>query len=146
MHLQVKTIIPGAGFPEDLHSKESATYGRGRFEELLGFLADGGFNIRGASGHRIEFGGEFTFWCGERGSSDDDANHAATEAAAELLRSKGYDARVVEVSSDWLTDTDGALRAFVRRLTDDGLWIEEITIGTPDGTGLIPVQIYCSRA
>jgi hypothetical protein len=146
MHLQVKVRPGGTGFPDD-DSEDiittSAEYRRGSFRDLLDFLAEERFNIRGASGHRIEFGGEFTFWVAKR--DDDDDHEQATEKAAALLRDKGFDARVVEVSVRVLDDTPGSLRDFVREISGNDLWIEEITVGTPDSDGRIPVQIFTSK-
>ena len=99
MHLQVKVKPGGAIFSDDDVSElitNSADYERGSFRHILQVLAEADFNIRGASGHRIEFGGEFTFWVSKR---DGDADHeAATEAAAQTLIGAGLDARVVSVS------------------------------------------------
>lgn len=146
MHLQVKVKPGGAIFSDDDVSElitNSADYERGSFRHILQVLAEADFNIRGASGHRIEFGGEFTFWVSKR---DGDADHeAATEAAAQTLIGAGLDARVVSVSVSLLNDEPGALRDFVARIQDDGLWVEEITVGTPDSDGRVPVQIYTSR-
>jgi hypothetical protein len=146
MHLQVKTIIPGTLFADGDVITDSATYQRGTLEHLLGILAAEGFNIRGASGRRIEFGGEFSFWVAEAGSDDIVASEEATEAAGRFLKDNGYDARVVQVSFRWLDDTTGTLAGFVADLTSKGFWVEEVTVGTPDGHGRIPVQVYSSKA
>jgi hypothetical protein len=142
MHLQVKVVIGVSAFPDDDSINTSREYRRGILVDILSAL-EPEFNIRGASGHRIEFDGEFTFWV-ERKDGDDDTDKA-TEDAAELLRGNGHDARVVEVSVQHLSDTPGALLAFIQTLTDQGYWIEEITVGTPGKDGLIPVQVYTSR-
>jgi hypothetical protein len=143
MHLQVKVKIGLTGFPDhDDVITDSTEYRRGAFADLLALL-EPDFNIRGASGRRIEFGGEFNFWAEFRNGSD---NHeAATEAAAKLLQDNGLDAHVVHVSAARLDDTPGALLAFVRAIGDQGGWIEDITVGTPDPDGKIPVQIFTSR-
>jgi hypothetical protein len=147
MHLQVK-VKPGiTAFTDDVDdggvTAESAEYRRGYFSEILELLAGSSFNIRGASGHGIEFGGEFTFWVGKR--DGDDTHDASNEAAAALLKDNGYDVRLVEVSYEFLDDEPGTLRAFVTRLQGEGFWVEEITVGTPREDGKIPVQIYTSR-
>ena len=119
-------------------------YRRGTFVEVLTILEDQ-YNIRGASGHRIEFDGEFTFWVELKSDPTADTDEA-TQAAADTLKSAGYDARVVTVSVELLDDTPGALRAFIQTLTDQGYWIEDVTVGTPDkATGQIPVQVFSSR-
>ena len=146
MHLQVKTPTGGGAFPAGAEIHESATYKRGTFDELLQVLADAGVNIRGASGNRIEFGGSFTFWAGAPGDDDEDRVSTETRRAAEVLQTAGYDAHVVEVSFKFLDDTPGALQTFVKEITDRGLWIEDIVVGTPNGDGKVPVQIFTSVA
>ena len=145
MHLQVKVKIGGTGFPTQTEVNESAGYRRGTFDDLLQVLADNNVNIRGASGRRIEYGGEFSFVAGKSGDPMDTI-HAATEEAARVLQAAGYDARIFEVSYAFLDDTPGALQAFVKSINGQGLFVEEVLVGTAEPDGTIPVQIYTSRA
>jgi hypothetical protein len=147
MHLQVKAKIPDSGMSVYDDDEEgglaiSATYQAGALVELLGILEEDGFNLRSASGSNVELGGDFTFWVD--GRSDDEDDHAATRAAAELLKARGYDADVWEVHAAHLTDTRGALRAFVNTVTEGHLLVQEISVSTPDAEG-IPVQIYTAK-
>jgi hypothetical protein len=141
MHLQVKTNTGGTGFPGDDRITTTREYERGSLVRLLAILDDD-FNIRGASGSRIEFDGELTFWA-QRKNGDDDTDQA-TRDAADLLIEHGYDAVVLEVSVERLKDEPGALLAFIQEITDSGRWVEELTVGTPDPDGLIPVQALTS--
>ncbi len=147
MHLQVKARIPKSGMSiydddGDGGIAASATYEPGTLVELLGILETGGFNLRSASGCNVELGGEFNFWVD--GRSDDEDDHAATHAAAELLKANGYEADVWEVHAAHLTDTRGALKAFVNEVTEGKLFVQEISVSTPDAEG-IPVQIYTAK-
>lgn len=146
MHVQARVSTKGSGFPDDdVEDGEavSATYRPGVVSEILGILADGGFNLRTAGGRRIELGGEFAFAVRAR---DGDANHEdATHAAVDLLKESGFDAWVVEVQTQLLGDDRGTLRSFVDDIRDSGLLIDEIAVGTPAEDGLIPVQIHTVR-
>jgi hypothetical protein len=146
MHVQVRASTTGSAFPddeEDNDSAVSATYPGGRLLGILEMLANEGFNLRSAGGRQIELGGEFAFAVDPR---DGDTDHeAAAQAAAETLNGAGIDARVVEVQVRYLDDEPGALRDFVRSVSDQGLLIEEIAVGTA-ADGRIPVQIYTVRA
>jgi hypothetical protein len=144
MHLQVKVIIGGSTFPDESAINESTNYKRGTFDDLLEVLERSEINIRGANGHRIEFGGTFSFWAGSKDWTDDQ-NDAETERAAGVLRDAGYDARVVTVSFARLNDNPGALREFVQSINGQGLWVEEILVSTPNDDGTITVQIFTSR-
>ena len=145
MHLQVKVKIGGTGFPNQTEVNESAGYRRGMFDDLLQVLADNSVNIRGASGRRIEYGGEFSFVAGRAGDSVDLIDEATREAAR-VLQDNGYDARVFEVSYAFLGDAPGALQAFVKSINGLGLFVEEVLVCTAEPDGTIPVQIYTSRA
>ena len=146
MHLQVKAKVPQSGM--SIHDDDgddiavSATYEAGALVGMLDVLAKEGFNLRTASGTNVELGGEFTFWVD--GRSDGEDEDAANHAAAELLKSKGYDAEVWEVHSAYLVDKPGALKAFVDEVTKNKLLVQEISVSTPDADG-IPVQIFTAK-
>lgn len=146
MHVQARVSIKTSGFADDdegSRSAISATYRRGALSEILRILADEGFNLRSTGGRQIELGGEFGFSVDKR---EGDANHGeATQAAVDAL-GDSFDAHVVEVQMRLLDDVPGALRAFVDDVTDSGLLIEEIAVGTPAPDGRIPVQIYTASA
>ncbi len=146
MHVQARASTTGSAFPDDDENNDSAisaTYPTGRVLGILGILADQGFNLRTAGGRQIELGGEFAFAVDAR---DSDADHeSATQAAVDALNDAGIDAHVVEVQVRYLADEPGALRDFVRDVSSQGLLIEEIAVGTPEG-GEIPVQIYTVKA
>jgi len=144
MHIQARVSPkrPGAG-DDDAGDEISTTYRVGALEEILRVLEDGDFNIRSATGSKIELGGEFGFAVGRDGDED---HERRTQAAVEALRGKGFRAHVVDVQTRLLDDTPGALRAFVADVSGDGLLIEEIAVGTPARDGRIPVQIYTARA
>ena len=147
MHVQAKVTIGTSGFPDDDEENDtaiSATYGPGALHGVLGILEEKGFNLRVATGRRIELGGEFGFAVDPR---EGDAGHEqATQAAVDALKSAGFDAHVVEVQVRFLDDKLGALRAFVKNVSDQGLLIEEIAVATPNADGRIPVQIFTVRA
>ncbi len=146
MHVQVRASTTGSGFPDDEDDNDSAvsaTYPAGRLNGMLRILADEGFNLRSAGGRQIELGGEFAFAVDPR---EGDADHeAAAQAAAEALNGAGFDAHLVEVQVRFLEDVAGALRDFVSSVSDQGLLIEEIAVGTPSD-GRIPVQIFTVKA
>jgi hypothetical protein len=145
MHVQARVSVKTSGFADDDESggSISATYRVGALEEILGILENAGYNLRSASGGKIELGGEFGFAVGRDG---DDDHEAATHAAVDKLLEEGYDAHVVDVETRELDDAPGALRAFVAEVSGRGLMIEEIAVGTPTRGGQIPVQIYTARA
>jgi hypothetical protein len=147
MHLQVKTGTGGTGFPAGDEINESASYKRGTFSDLLADLAGANppINIRGANGHRIEFGGSFSFFAGDPGDADEGRISAQTERAFEILRAAGWDVHLVEVSNRLLDDAPGALAAFVEEISGQGLWVEDILVGTPTSDGRVPVQLFTSR-
>ncbi len=142
MHVQARASTKTSAFADDEEYGEgvSATYGPGALGNILRILADQGFNLRTASGRRIELGGEFGFAVDPR--DQDDGHEAATQAAVDALNAEGVDAYIVEVQSEMLEDAPGALRDFVDRVSGQGLLIEEIAVGTPGRDGRIPVQIY----
>jgi len=144
MHVQARLSLAAASFAADDENSEavSATYRVGALGEILQILQERDVNLRSVGGRRIELGGEFSFAVGRDGDPD---HEQATRDAVEVLRSEGFDARVVEVQSRLLDDTPGALRAFVADVSGQGLFVEEIAVGTPDGDGRIPVQIYTAR-
>jgi hypothetical protein len=147
MHLQVKTGTGGTGFPAGDEINESTSYKRGTFSDLLAELANANppINVRGANGHRIEFGGSFSFFAGAPGDDDEGRISAETERAFEVLKDKGWDVHLVEVSNRLLDDTPGALAAFVEEITGQGLWVEDILVGSPTSAGQVPVQLFTSR-
>jgi len=142
MHVQARASTKTSGFPDDDEENStavSATYRPGALAEILTVLSNQGFNLRTAGGRRIELGGEFGFAVDPR---DTDADHEeATQAAVDALRSEGF-----EVQTRVLDDEPGALRAFVEDISNQGLLIEEIAVGTPGHAGRIPVQIYTAKA
>lgn len=151
MHLQVRsrTGKSGGGGGMSVHDDDggediavSATYEPGALVAMLGILADDGFNLRSASGSNVELGGEFAFWVD--GRSDDEDEHAAAYAAAELLNAHDYEADVFEVHSGHLNDEKGTLKDFVEQVTEGKLLVKEISVGTPDKEG-IPVQIFTAK-
>ena len=144
MHVQARMRLAGAGFAADDENGEavSATYRAGALGEILEILQDRDVNLRSVGGHQVELGGVFSFAVGRDGDPD---HEQATREAVETLRSEGFDAHVVEVQARLLDDTPGALRAFVADISAQGLLVEEIAVGTPDGDGRIPVQILTAR-
>ena len=144
MHVQVRAKTTGGGGafsddgePEDGSIAISDSYELGALSQMLGVLAE--FNLRAASGHDIELGGEFSFWPDKR---PDDVDHdAAAIAARDLLVKNGFDAVIYEVHRRHLADEPGALKAFVDEVTAAGLRVKEISVGTPDDEG-VPVQIF----
>jgi hypothetical protein len=147
MHVQAKVIIDTSGFADDDEENDtaiSATYGPGALLRVLEILAQEGFNLRVATGRRIELGGEFGFAVDPR--ERDTSHEQATQAAVDALKSAGFDAHVVEVQVRFLDHKLGALRAFVKNVSDQGLLIEEIAVATPNADGRIPVQIFTVRA
>src|SRR5262245_20723484 len=101
MHLQVKTGTGGTGFPAGDEINTSTSYKRGTLSALLDDLATAHppINIRGANGHRIEFGGSFSFFAGDPGSADEGNIASETERAYERLKDQGWDVHLVEVSN-----------------------------------------------
>ena len=153
MHIQARTRVKAAAFSiqddgeEGQATTASATYAPGALSELLGHLEGAGFNLRAASGHDIELGGEFTFWCDERrdeaGKKIDKDHDEATNRAADLLRGEDYEVDVFEVHRRKLNDSGGTLKAFVDSVTGAGYLVREISVGTVDPVDKkIPVQIF----
>jgi hypothetical protein len=147
MHVQAKVSLETSLFADEEDDNDtavSATYRTGALLAVLEILAREGFNLRTATGRRIELGGEFGFAVDPR---QGDADHeAATAAAVEILRAEGLDAHLVEVQVRFLDDVAGALRDFVSSVSGQGLLIEEIAVGTPGDGGRIPVQIFTVKA
>ena len=147
MHLQVKAKTTKGGVMS-VHDDDgdeiavSATYEPGSLVGLLNVLDENGFNLRAASGNNVELGGEFSFWVDGRHAKEDE--HAATYAAAQLLRDEGYEADVHEVHARHLSDKKGTLKQFVDEVTSGKLLVQEISVGTPDKDG-IPVQIFTAK-
>jgi hypothetical protein len=143
MHVQVRSSTSKGGFAADDPDRiaVSNAYVPGALAEMLGILADAGFNLRAAGGPRIELGGEFAFWVDPRQGDTDE--HAAADAAVTALQEAGYDAWSEEVVSVVVADERGALRRRLDELQQSGILVEEILVGTPgkDTNGGIPVQI-----
>jgi hypothetical protein len=147
MHVQAKAVTTGSAFADEDGDENndavSAAYRPGAVLGILDILQREGFNLRTATGQRIELGGEFGFTVDPRNSGED--FETATAAAVDVLKSEGIDAHLVEVQVRYLTDVAGALRDFVRNVSDQGLLIEDIAVGTQSQAG-IPVQITTVRA
>ncbi len=147
MHVQAKVVTTGSAFADtdgDVNdTATSATYPPGALVGILNILDREGFNLRTATGQRIELGGAFGFTVDPRNDNED--FETATAAAVDILKGEGFDAHIVEVQVRYLTDVKGALRDFVSSVSDQGLLIEDIAVGTPSDAG-IPVQIYTVSA
>ncbi len=140
MHIQARAAKGTPLMVDDDHDEGtgvtvSAHYDRGVLSELLGILAGQRFNLRAGSGHDIELGGEFSFWVDARkddqGNPIDADEHEAIQEAARVLRDAEFTVTLVEVQARLLDDTQGTLKAFVDEVTDAGLLIKEISVGTP---------------
>lgn len=153
MHIQARSSTRQSAFATDDDSGGgvtiSATYGAGALSEILSVLEKAGFNLRAAGGRSIELGGDFSYWVDPRVDADgrpiDKDHDEATQAAADLVAAEGFDTHIVEVHATLLSDEPGALRTFVDEVRDAGALIEEISVGTPDPDGRIPVQIFTAR-
>lgn len=147
MHVQAKAVTTGSAFADEDGDENndaiSANYRPGAVLGILDILQREGFNLRTATGQRIELGGEFGFTVDPRNSGED--FETATAAAVDVLKSEGIDAHLVEVQVRYLSDVAGALRDFVQSVSDQGLLIEDIAVGTPSQAG-IPVQIFTVKA
>ena len=147
MHVQAKAVTTGSAFADEDGDENndaiSANYRPGAVLGILDILQREGFNLRTATGQRIELGGEFGFTVDPRNGGED--FETATAAAVDVLKSEGIDAHLVEVQVRYLSDVAGALRDFVRSVSDQGLLIEDIAVGTPSQAG-IPVQIFTVKA
>ena len=151
MHVQVKTPLKSAFFSDEVEDEiGSVIYPKRALEDLLAILAedrgvnDPPHNIAAASGHDIELGGEFAFWCKPRDGMNE-THDGATEAAMARLTNESYDARQYHVQAKHLEDTPGALLAFVQEVSGRGHHILEVTVGAPEPDG-IPVQIFTAKA
>jgi hypothetical protein len=110
---------------------------RGALTELLQLLEDAGFDLAIAAGDAIEFGGEFTFAL---------KDHEATSQAAALLREHGYrKVRILQVREIEADDEAGGLRREIEKLTEEGLRIDEIYVGTTRPNGRVPLQVTTIR-
>jgi hypothetical protein len=147
MHVQAKVTTTGSAFADEdgdeNNTAVSATHSPGALLGILNILQREGFNLRTATGQRIELGGEFGFTVDPRNGDED--FETATAAAVDILKGEGFDAHVVEVQVRYLTDKPGALRDFVSSVSGQGLLIEDIAVGTASQAG-IPVQIFTVRA
>ena len=147
MHVQAKAVTTGSAFADEDGDENndavSANYRPGAVLGILDILQREGFNLRTATGQRIELGGEFGFTVDPRNNGED--FETATAAAVDILKGEGIDAHLVEVQVRYLSDVAGALREFVRSVSDQGLLIEDIAVGTPSQAG-IPVQISTIKA
>ena len=127
----------------------NAEYGGGGLAQILAILEEDGFSLRGASGAKIELDGVFSWWVRQRFDDDgnpiDEDDDDATRKAIDIVNAAGFDTEEVEVAHDTLADEAGALRAFVERINEAGGMIEELSVGTPNDDGTIPVQAWVSR-
>ena len=151
MHVQVKSPLKSALFSDEVEDDiGSIDYPRRALESLLRILAedrgqnDPAHNLAAASGHDIELGGEFAFWCLARDGMNE-THEEATFAALDRLQGESYDARAVHVQAKHLENTPGALLAFVEEVSGRGHHILEITVGAPEPDG-VPVQIFTAIA
>lgn len=151
MHIQARSGTRGAAFTDDDEGEliVNASYGNGGLVQILAILEEHGFNLRGASGRMIELDGVFAWRVAQRfdddGQAIDDDDDDATLKAAEIVNGAGFDTTAFEVEHETLTDEPGALRAFVEHINEHGGMVEELSVGTPDDDGRIPVQAWVSR-
>ncbi|MFL5778261.1 MAG: hypothetical protein ACJ761_04900 [Chloroflexota bacterium] len=138
MHMQVRAFKdPGFSMQDDGEAVEPTTRAEpGALIELLQLLRDNDFNLKTAGGSRIETGGEFVF------ALDDDEDEGAPERAAALINERSeWHARIVEPFHCHTKDQPGGLLECLEKIRAEGLAVDEIFVGTPEGNGEIPVQI-----
>lgn len=151
MHIQARSGTGGAAFSDDDDDDllVNATYGNGGLVQILAILEEHGFNLRGASGRMIELDGIFSWRVAQRfddnGQAIDDDDDDATLKAADIVNAAGFDTKAFEVEHETLTDEPGALRAFIEHINERGGMVEELSVGTPEDDGRIPVQAWVSR-
>ena len=151
MHIQARSGTGSAAMTDDDDDDllVNATYGGGGLAQILAILEANGFSLRGASGHKLELDGVFSWWVRQRldqnGDPIDADDDAATLAAIEIVNAEGFDTTPVEVVHMDLDDAVGALRAFVEDINERGGMVEELSVGTPNVDGTIPVQAWVSR-
>ena len=89
MHVQAKAVTTGSAFADEdgdeNNTAVSATYSPGAVLGILDILQREGFNLRTATGQRIELGGEFGFTVDPRNSNED--FETATAAAVAVSKS-----------------------------------------------------------
>jgi hypothetical protein len=146
MHIQARARVKRSTLAGGPSASVTAPLG---LSDLLRLLSDEGYNLRSASGHDIERGGEFAFRVHSPGAAgratadpDDDESDVATRHAIAFLRKHHVQVEEVRVFHEDLPDDRGALAAFVERVTAAGYPILEISVATPNGDDTIPVQIY----
>jgi hypothetical protein len=152
MHIQARSGTRSASFVDDDDGSTlivNAAYGNGALAEILTILEDHGFSLRGASGHDIELDGVFSWWVAQRFDADgnpiDDDDDDATQKAAKIVDGEGFGTVAQEVEHADLADAVGSLRAFVEDINGRGGMVEELSVGTPNADGTIPVQAWVSR-
>lgn len=151
MHIQARSGTTGAAFTDDDADDllVNTSYGNGGLVQILAILEEHGFNLRAASGRMIELDGIFAWRVAQRfddnGQAIDIDDDDATLKAAEIVNGAGFDTRAFEVEHETLTDEPGALRAFIEHINERGGMVEELSVGTPDEDGRIPVQAWVSR-
>lgn len=140
MHQLLRVELTGAGTTEGNGAMSASPAERDPIEVRLGQLADlldrlakENFNLRVAGGQSIEGPGELVL------AVDDNEMDRLQEVLSAEFR-----VRRVEVQDRDLEDSAGALAAFVRALANDGLFVNEIYVGTPRD-GKVPVQISTIR-
>jgi hypothetical protein len=152
MHIQARSGTRSASFVDDDDESTlivNAAYGNGALAEILTILEDHGFSLRGASGHDIELDGVFSWWVAQRfdpdGNPIDDDDDDATQKAAKIVDGEGFATVAQDVEHADLADAVGSLRAFVEDINGRGGMVEELSVGTPNADGTIPVQAWVSR-
>lgn len=151
MHIQARSGTKTTAMVDDDDDGVliNAEYGGGGLAQILAILEEDGFSLRGASGAKIELDGVFSWWVRQRFDDDgnpiDEDDDDATRKAIDIVNAAGFDTEEVEVAHDTLADEAGALRAFVERINEAGGMIEELSVGTPNDDGTIPVQAWVSR-
>jgi hypothetical protein len=140
MHQLLRVELTGAGTTEGGGAMSASPAERDPIEVRLGQLADllerlAGldFDLRVAGGQSIEGPGALVL-----AVDDADMDRLYEELSTE------FRVRRVEVKDRELEDSPGALAAFVRDLANDGLFVNEIYVGTARG-GTVPVQISTIR-
>lgn len=118
----------------------------GGLADILRTLLDAGVNLRTAGGRDLDRDGEFVFAVHHADDGKGDSDDGPGEAAAELLRSRGYGARTVRVRECLVNDTPGSLLGCIEQAEAEEGPVYEIFVGTANEDGRIPLQITTRRA